>query len=354
MHDNCPVCTVTHGRVGVTYRTLETMRAPNTTTVAFLHTNSEHASQLSRALRLRLPRYEIFSWLEGQEPPARDIRILLALGDVRHDHLAVLPALELVQTLSAGYENVDLRAAAELGIWVSNAPAGLTGNAESVAEFAVMLLIGASRQLARAIRHQADPPAGTVEVHKSLKGKTLCLVGLGSIGRHLVPRLQAFGLTVVATDHRLEDPPPGIKVYPAHELTTAIAAADYVVICVPGSAANENLFNAAVFGAMKRGSILVNVARGNLIDEAALGAALRSGQISAVGLDVLRLESAQEPSPLCQYSQALITPHLAGDTDLSLAGTVRYVGNLVDQWLDGIKPDSMVNLPDHPRRSFHP
>jgi phosphoglycerate dehydrogenase-like enzyme len=326
------------------------MQSPNTTTVAFLHTNSEHASQLSRALRSRLPRYEIFSWLEGHEPPARDIHILLALGAVRRDHLVLLPALELVQTLSDGYENVDLRAAAELGIWVSNAPSGLTGNAESVAEFAVLLLIGAARQLARAIRLQADPPAGTVALHKSLEGKTLCVVGLGSIGRHLVPRLQAFGLTVVATDHHLEDPPPGVRVYPAHELTTAIAAADYVVICVPGSAANENLFNASVFGAMKRGSILVNVARGNLIDEAALGDALRSGQISAVGLDVLRLEGPFEPSPLRRFSQALITPHLAGDTDLSLAGTVRYVGNLVDQWRDGIKPDSLVNLPDHPRR----
>lgn len=326
----------------------------NTTTVAFLHANSEHASQLSRALRLRLPRYEIFSWLQGDEPPARGIRILLALGTVSREHLTRLPALELVQTLSDGYENVDLGAAAELGIWVSNAPSNLTGNAESVAEFAVMLLIGASRQLARAIRLQADPPAGTVAVHKSLEGKTVCIVGLGSIGRHLVSRLQTFGLTIVATDHRLEDPPPGVRVYPAHQLTSAIAAADYVVICVPGSAENENLFNASVFGAMKRGSILVNVARGNLIDEAALGAALRSGRITAVGLDVLRLEGPNEYSPLRQFSQALITPHLAGETDLSLAGTVRYVGNLVDQWMDGIKPGSLVNLPDHPRRAFDP
>jgi phosphoglycerate dehydrogenase-like enzyme len=325
------------------------MPTVNTTKVAFLHTNSEHASQLSRALRLRLPRYEIFSWLQGQEPPARDVRILLALGAVRREHLALLPALELVQTLSDGHETVDLRAAAELGIWVSNAPAGLTGNAESVAEFAVMLLIGASRQLARAIRLQADPPAGAVALHKSLQGKTLCIVGLGSIGRHLVPRLQAFGLTVVATDHHLQGPPPGVRVYPGHDLTTAIAEADYVVICVPASTANENLFDASVFAAMKRGSILVNVARGSLIDEDALAAALRSGRISAVGLDVLRMESPREPSPLRQYSQALITPHLAGDTDLSLAGTVRYVGDLVDQWLEGIKPDSLVNLPDHPR-----
>jgi phosphoglycerate dehydrogenase-like enzyme len=330
------------------------MQANDTTKIAFLHTNSEHASQLSGALRLRLPRHEIFSWLQGQEPPRGDIRILFSLGAVRGEHLARLPALELVQTLSAGYENVDLGAATRLGIWVSNAPAGLTGNAESVAEFAVMLLIGASRQLARAIRHQADPPAGTVVIHKSLAGKTLCLVGLGSIGRRLVPRLQAFGLTIVATDHHLENPPAGVRLYPAQALKTVIAAADYVVLCVPGSAENENLFNAAVFDAMKRGSILVNVARGNLIDETALGGALRSGRISAVGLDVLRAEHPDEPSPLRQFSQALVTPHLAGETDLSLTGTVGYVGKLVEQWLDGIRPASLVNQPDRPRRVLAP
>ncbi len=85
----------------------------------------------------------------------------------------------------------------------------------------------------------------------------------------------------------------GVTIYPARELKRAVANADYVVICVPGSRQNENLIDAAVLEAMKSGAILVNVARGNVVDEAALCAALSSGKISAVGLDVLRTDPSK-------------------------------------------------------------
>jgi phosphoglycerate dehydrogenase-like enzyme len=282
--------------------------------------------------------------------PALDIRVVLALGALARAQLEPLSQLELVQTVSAGFESIDVDAASEMGIWVSNAPAGLTGNAASVAEFAVMLLIGASRHLVAALRSNIDQATASSTSHQALSGKTVCIVGLGSIGRHLVERLRPFGVTLIATNGDLALPPAGVTVYLANELKRAIAPADYVVICVPGSHENENLINASVLDAMKPGAILVNVARGNVVDEDALCSALRSGRISAVGLDVLRTEPAKSDNPLLGFAQALITPHIAGDTDLTLSGTLSYIAKVVEQWDAGTKPVSLINQPHKPRK----
>jgi phosphoglycerate dehydrogenase-like enzyme len=131
-----------------------------------------------------------------------------------------------------------------------------------------------------------------------------------------------------------------------------VATADYVVICVPGSKDNENLIDASVLGAMKRGAILINVARGSVVNEIDLCAALQSGQLAAVGLDVLRHEPPNPADPLLAFPQALITPHIAGDTDLSLAGTVHFIGQLIAEWSAGGKPSSIVNQPKNPRKVF--
>jgi phosphoglycerate dehydrogenase-like enzyme len=320
--------------------------------IAFRHPKGEHAAQLFRGLAAGLVGQELLSWPLEETAPANDIRVLLALGPVRRAQLEPLSKLELVQTVSAGFESIDVNAASELGIWVSNAPAGLTGNAASVAEFAVMLLIGASRHLVEALRSVSDQTPVVSTSNQALSGKTICIVGLGSIGRNLVDRLRPFGLTIVATNEDLSHPIAGITVYPAHELKRAVTNADYVVICVPGSRQNENLVDASVLGAMKCGAILVNVARGNVVDEFALCAALSSGQLSAVGLDVLRTEPARSDDPLLAFPQALITPHIAGDTDLTLSGTLSYIAQVVQAWDAGIKPQSVINQPQNPRKIF--
>ncbi len=318
--------------------------------IAFSHPKSDHATQLFRGLAAGLAGEELYSWPMDEAPPANDIRILLALGPVRLAQLEPLSKLELVQTVSAGFESVDLEAAGRLGIWVSNAPAGLTGNAASVAEFAVMLLIGASRHLVQALRSDSNQTPVNSASNQALSGKTICIVGLGSVGRNLADRLRPFGLTLIATDEDLSHPMAGVTVYPAHELKSAVVNADYVVICVPGSHQNENLIDASVLQAMKCGAILVNVARGSVVDEVALCAALRSGKISAVGLDVLRTEPPKSDDPLQQFPQALITPHIAGDTDLTLRGTLSYLIKVIHEWEGGNKPASIVNQPQKPRK----
>jgi phosphoglycerate dehydrogenase-like enzyme len=262
------------------------------------------------------------------------------------------PQLFFVQTASAGYEGIDVDSATEAGVWVSFAPANETGNAISVAELAVMLMIGASRRLNRALASVRDHELTANHLSSALFGKVACIVGLGSVGRALVERLQPFGMVLLGTDPHPERVPHGITAYSADRLHEAVRDADYVVVCAPGSKQNEHLIDAGVLASMKDGAIVVNVARGMLVDEGALADAMQSGHVAAAGLDVLGIEPADPANPLLAYAQALITPHIAGATDLMLAGTVDYVANVIDDLARGKKPSSVLNAPAHPRRAF--
>jgi phosphoglycerate dehydrogenase-like enzyme len=317
--------------------------------IAFLHAENFFTSQLLQRLRTTLAHHEVVEWIGGKDAPSFDFDVLLAMGNVGRAMLLVQPKLKLIQTASDGYEEVDIDAASELGIWVSYSPADLTGNATSVAEFAVLLLLGAARHLGEALRSLRGGPLGPPMLNRSLSGKTVCIIGLGTIGRQLVDRLRPFGVKLVATDEHPENAPADVTAYSSDQLNTAVADADFVVICVRASKENENLINAAALAAMKRGAILVNIARGMLIDEAALVTAVMHGQISAAGLDVLKNEPPDRKDPLLQLPQVLVTPHIAGLTDLMLDGTVHYISQVIEEFAAGKKPRSILNSPEKPR-----
>jgi phosphoglycerate dehydrogenase-like enzyme len=320
--------------------------------IGFLHSENDFSAEFMRQLRARFPEHEILSWITGETAPAHDLDVLVSVGDVGRKQLVDQPKLALIQTASTGYENVDIDAASELGIWVSYAPSDVTGNATSVAEFAVLLLLGASRHLGEALESLRDPAIKPSRLNPALSGKTICIVGLGSIGRQLVDRLRPFGVKILATDEHPEHAPEDVTAFPADQLEKAVALADYVVLCVPASKGNENLINASVIRAMKHGAILVNVARGMLIDEGALLDALKDGQISATGLDVLQNEPPDPKNPLMRLSQVLITPHIAGATDLMLNGTVNYIAQVIEEFAASKKPKSILNTPQKPRRAL--
>jgi phosphoglycerate dehydrogenase-like enzyme len=115
--------------------------------IAFLHTPNFFTSELLKRFSAALSQHEVIEWIGGKDAPVFDFDVLLAMGYVGRELLQGQPKLKLIQTASDGYEEVDTDAASELGIWVSYAPADLTGNATSVAEFAVLLLLGAARHL---------------------------------------------------------------------------------------------------------------------------------------------------------------------------------------------------------------
>jgi D-3-phosphoglycerate dehydrogenase len=164
--------------------------------------------------------------------------------------------------------------------------------------------------------------------------------------RQVADRLRPFGVLLLATDDHAKDAPSGMVVFKADPLLTAVADADYVVVCARASKDNESLIDGETIRGMKHGAILSNVARGALVDEQELRIALRSGQLSAVGLDVQRRQAPVTlANPLLGIPQALVTPHVAAFTDLMLSGTVTSVSGVMQNLISGKLPISVLNHP---------
>jgi phosphoglycerate dehydrogenase-like enzyme len=320
--------------------------------IGFLHYKIPLMDVVTERLRVRLAGHEFSAWSVGDAPAARDLDLLLVIGDVPRDVLEAQPKLALVQTATAGYDGIDIDAATELGIWVSYAPAAETGNAVSVAEMAILLMLAAARNLNRATLSLRDRSQRATRLNRALYGKSVCIVGYGGIGRELATRLVAFGNRVTTVDKHPERVPEHIEYFAAADLKLAIADADFVVVAVPATKANENLFDANVIAAMKHGAILVNVARGMLVDEDALRAAVSEGRLYAAGLDVVRHEPVGPTEPLLEHPEIFITPHIAGATDLMIDGTIDFLASVVDGVAAGRKPHSVLNDPPAPRLVF--
>ena len=318
--------------------------------IGFRHHDNVFFDELLAGLEERFPDHELLDWPATAPAPALDLDLLLIMGKLSRADLEVQPKLFFVQLTSAGYEGIDIAAATDLGIWVSYAPSGETGNAISVAEWAVFLMIGASRRLRPMLDSISAPTQRATRVNTGLAGKTACIIGLGAIGRLLAERLSSFGMTLVATHPRPAEAPAYMKTFLPTELHTAVADADYTIVCAPASPDNRHLIDADVLAAMKRDSILINVSRGALVDEAALCDALASGHIGAVGLDVVEHEPLAASDPLLAFPQALISPHIAGGTDLMIAGSIDYIERVMAGIAAGEKPKSTLNEPAHPRK----
>lgn len=134
------------------------------------------------------------------------------------------------------------------------------------------------------------------------------------------------------------------------ELKEAVAEADFVVLSIRGSKENKHMIDAGVLAAMKKGAALVNIARGSLTDEKALYDAVKSGHIRGAGLDVLEQEPVQANNPLLALPQVFVTPHVAGQTDLTIEGTAGYVAEVIGKLKAGQKMTSLLNEPKTPRR----
>ena len=148
--------------------------------IAFLHTKNFFTTEILRHFRIALAHHEVVEWIDGKDAPAFDFDMLIAMSNVGRDLLLAQPKLILVQTASDGYEDVDIDAASELGIWVSYAPADLTGNATSVAEFAVLLLLSAARHLGETLTSLQGGPCQTAHAqsHRSA-GRPYALLASG-------------------------------------------------------------------------------------------------------------------------------------------------------------------------------
>jgi phosphoglycerate dehydrogenase-like enzyme len=247
------------------------------------------------------------------------------LRPVTAETIAGAPRLRLIQKIGVGLNTIDLEAARARGIAVANMPGT---NSRAVAEMTLLLMLAALRRLPavdRATREGQGWVAGPAlqDHYGEIGGKTVGLVGFGAVPAVLTPILQAMGATVVYTARK---PRPEAAAQ-WRTLPALLAEADIVSLHVPDTPETHGIIDAAALARMKPGAIFVNTARGGLVDEPALVAALQSGHLRAAGLDVF----AQEPvravgNPLLALDNVAVAPHLAWLTietfDRSLAVAV--------------------------------
>jgi D-3-phosphoglycerate dehydrogenase len=232
-------------------------------------------------------------------------------GRVPASVLEANPELLCVARCGVGLDNIDVAAATRLGIPVVHAPDSST---QSVAEHALSLAFALSRQLAHVDR---AVKAGNWAVREGfrgleLAGKRMGIVGLGRIGRRTAALAQALGLSVVTWSPRSRD-----ERYPFLALEQLLTTSDIVSLHLALTPETRGLIDREALGRMKPGAILINTARGALIDEAALAEALTSGRLTGAGLDVLTEEPPAPDHPLLGLGNVLITPHTAGITDVA-------------------------------------
>jgi len=266
--------------------------------------------------------------------------LIPTMSPVTRDALRSADRLRLIQQCGAGLEGVDLEAARERKIPVANVPTDISGNADSVAELGIYLLIGLSRDFRGMARSHRDRKVGE-PMGRALKGKTVGIVGLGGIGRALVQRLRAFGVRLVGIKRRDPDKTReelGLDwAGRPEDLPDLLARSDYVVLALPLTAESREMIDGEAFSRMKEGAFIVNLSRGGLIHREALIGALASGKIAGAGLDVFWEEPPDPDDTLFRYN-VLATPHIAGSTDISVRGIVEAVAENIRRIERGESP----------------
>ncbi len=248
--------------------------------------------------------------------------------------------LKVVGRAGVGVDNIDVAEATTRKIAVVNAP---TASTISVAELAVGHMISLLRHLPEADRSVREGRWDKKKLEgRELFGKTLGLVGSGRIGAEVAKRAQAFGMRVIAYDPYLAPPTAeslGIRLV---DKDAVFREADVVSIHAALTPETKGMVAAAEFARMKRGAILVNCARGEIVQESALADALRSGRLAGAALDVFETEPPTG-SPLLAAPNAVFTPHLGASTREAQARAGSIIAQQVLQVLDGQRPEFLVN-----------
>jgi len=265
--------------------------------------------------------------------------------------LDAAPLLQVIAMHGVGVDGIDVDAAAARGVWVANAPGT---NTVSVAEFAICQMLGLAR---RPMLYHQGLAAGNFDVRNEyrgfeLEGRTLGVVGFGRIGA-LVARKAALGLgmRVLAYDPAVapDTPPPHEQLRFAGTLAQVMREADIVTLHLPLVEATRGLISRDMLRLMKPTAYLVNTARGEIVDEAALIGALRGRWIAGAALDVFAGERPAADNPLLSMPNVLVSPHAAFSTVDAVERMAVTAAEGVLEALDGLRPKHAVNEPDFSR-----
>jgi len=259
--------------------------------------------------------------------------VVIPMMTVLDEALMEAGTFRLVQQWGSGLEGVDLHAARSRGIWVANVPAS-GNNADSVAEHALLLTLALLRQLPAA---QANVRQGALgaPLGRMLAGRTVCLYGLGATARALAHRLRPMGVRLIGITRDPAAPKTAEfaldQCFSSSERHEAMSRTDVLVLCFRLAHPMRGLVDASALAALPVGALLVNAARGGLIDYRALYDALSSGHLGGAGLDVYWTEPFPPDDPLLKFPNVLATPHVAGVTDGSYADIADVVASNIER-----------------------
>ncbi len=249
-----------------------------------------------------------------------------------------LPKLRAIARLGVGFDKIDMDVASDRGVVVTITP---NSNHEAVAEQAVALIMGLAKSIAssdKAMRSGGWPNVA----RKPIRGSTLGIVGLGRIGRSLAVRAVAMRMRVIATELYPDKAFVEENSIELVDLDTLLAESDYVSLNCPLNDETRGFMNTEKFASMKPSGSLINTARGGLVVEADLVDALKSGQVAGAGLDVFEQEPTAPDNPLYELDSVILSPHIAGNDDLSIVEMGVEAAQCIVDLHNGKWPDGSV------------
>lgn len=274
--------------------------------------------------------------------PEADALVVRSETEVTEEVLAAAPNLRVVARAGVGVDNIDLEAATRAGVLVLNTPGA---NAVSAAEHTIALLLGVSRQLVLADRATRDGGWPRKQMRPiDLQDRTVGIVGLGRVGSQVARRLRAFDMRVLAYDPYIT-PARFTELGAAPvDFETLLQSSDVVTFHVPETPETHHMLNHETIAHLKSTAIVINAARGHVVDEQALAVALRAGRIAGAGVDVFPREPALQ-SPLFAEPNAVLTPHIGGSSAEALAAVGQVISTTTLAALRGEAVPNAVNLP---------
>jgi lactate dehydrogenase-like 2-hydroxyacid dehydrogenase len=295
-------------------------------------------------------------WLDAKDKAAfvkeignkiKAIAIAYTANKVDGNFLQQFPHLEQVSSFGVGYDHIDAKWAGEHGIVVTNTPEVLN---EEVADTALGLLLGTVRELPQSERYlrAGKWKAGHYPLTKAtLRDRTVGMVGMGRIGKAIARRLEAFGVPVVYHSRNAQ---AGVKYKYYPKLIDMARDVDTLMVIVPGGASTKNMINAEVLEALGPRGVLINMARGSVVDEPALIEALQKRTIYSAGLDVFANEP-DVPKELIEMDHIVLFPHLGSSTEATRAAMDQLVVDNILAWAAGKPPLTPVaETPWPPKR----
>ncbi|MBD3207572.1 3-phosphoglycerate dehydrogenase [Candidatus Bathyarchaeota archaeon] len=252
------------------------------------------------------------------------------------------PKLKVIGVHGIGCDHVDLEAAREKGIIVCNTPDALT---VTVAEMAIGLILSVLRNIVRAdkaVRSGEWNRKYSDLIGVELSGKTVGIIGMGRIGQATAERLRALGANIIYFSRTRRREIENSFGFEWKDLNELLADSDIISLHLPGTPETHHMIGNEEFEIMKNGVILINTARGRVIDESALLEALQSGKISSAALDVFEKEPLSTENPLCNFNNVVLTPHLAASNIEGMERMALQVADCVLKSLRGEIPDNPV------------